>query len=101
MTTKKEILGNVNDYCYECAGFSKKEVRLCPATNCQLHPYRMGQDPNPSKRRGFAKQPADKTSFGRENDPPPKAKTPACAPTQNRGKDETPKITKSKDVSDE
>ena len=29
--------------CLECCGGSNKEVRLCPAEGCPLHPHRMGR----------------------------------------------------------
>ena len=37
--------------CLECQGQSPKEVRLCLAVQCALHPYRMGKNPN---RKGIA-----------------------------------------------
>ena len=30
-------------YCLWCCNDSPKEVRLCPSTNCSLHPLRMGK----------------------------------------------------------
>jgi len=32
--------------CLDCSMGSKKEVRLCPMTDCPLYPYRMGHNPN-------------------------------------------------------
>lgn len=31
--------------CIDCCGGQKAEVRLCPCTDCTLHPYRMGRRP--------------------------------------------------------
>ena len=32
--------------CLDCCCDSVSEVRLCELTNCTLHPYRMGKNPN-------------------------------------------------------
>ena len=90
MTTNAQLLRCIRLKCIDCCGGSRKEVALCNSDDsCSLHPFRMGKDPNPSKNRGFAKQPADKVSFSRENDPPPKEETPANgAATPSRGSNE-------------
>ena len=31
--------------CLDCCCGQKQEVRLCPITDCTLHPYRMGHRP--------------------------------------------------------
>lgn len=31
--------------CLDCCCGQAKEVRLCPMTDCPLHPYRMGKNP--------------------------------------------------------
>ena len=31
--------------CMDCCCFQQTEVRECPATDCPLHPYRMGKNP--------------------------------------------------------
>lgn len=36
----------IRQKCLECSGGSTKEVRGCEITNCPLHPYRMGKNPN-------------------------------------------------------
>ena len=36
----------IKQHCLECSGGSKKEVRLCVITDCPLHPYRLGKNPN-------------------------------------------------------
>jgi hypothetical protein len=100
MTTKQKILHDINQNCFECSGFSRKEVRFCTITDCKVYPYRLGKDPNPSKGRGFAKPSVYTASYEQDNDPPPKEKTPACAGTQNRGEIELPLKAKSKDVPD-
>lgn len=39
----------IREHCIDCCGGSRKEVRLCPAANCALHPYRMGHRPRPAE----------------------------------------------------
>jgi len=39
---KSELWRALREHCLECAGFSHKEVRHCPAAGCWLWPYRMG-----------------------------------------------------------
>lgn len=47
--------------CLDCVCESAQEVRLCPATNCPLYPYRMGHNPN-RKGVGVPKQGEDEES---------------------------------------
>ena len=35
--------------CIDCCAGSKKEVRLCPADDCPIYPYRMGHRPKPGE----------------------------------------------------
>ena len=35
----------IRAYCLECCLNSAKEVSLCPAAGCPLHPFRMGKNP--------------------------------------------------------
>ena len=35
--------------CLDCCGGAPSEVRLCPASNCPLIPYRMGHRPKEGK----------------------------------------------------
>ena len=58
MTTKREILLSIRANCIDCSGGSKREVDLCTACTCKLHPYRFGRDPFPNPNTGFAKKPA-------------------------------------------
>lgn len=37
--------------CLDCSGDSRKEVRGCVISDCPLHPFRMGKNPN-CKPRG-------------------------------------------------
>ena len=55
MTTKSDVLKSIRAKCIDCSGGSKSEVSLCPCNTCELWPYRFGRDPEPSRRRGFAK----------------------------------------------
>ena len=36
--------------CLECCGDSANEVKLCPATECPLYPFRLGKNPYRTKR---------------------------------------------------
>jgi hypothetical protein len=56
MTTKAELLKAVRAKCLDCCCHQVAEVKSCTATRCELWPYRMGRDPNPSGR-GFAINP--------------------------------------------
>lgn len=29
--------------CFDCSGFQKLEIRLCPIKDCALYPYRLGK----------------------------------------------------------
>ena len=40
----------IRRYCLECCLESPKEVELCPAEGCWLHPFRMGTNPFRSER---------------------------------------------------
>ena len=48
--------------CLDCCLGSKDEVRLCPATDCPLYPYRMGKNPRrkstmtPEQRKAAAER---------------------------------------------
>lgn len=35
--------------CLDCCCGSSNEVKLCPAVNCPLHPFRLGTDPYRAK----------------------------------------------------
>lgn len=39
----------IRAYCLECCLNSPKEVALCPAAGCPLHPFRMGKNPYRAK----------------------------------------------------
>lgn len=47
---KRTPLKSIRAFCLQCSG-SPKQVRFCPATQCALHPFRMGRNPN---RTGIA-----------------------------------------------
>ena len=57
MTTKAAILQAIRRKCLDCSCYQPSEVRLCPATACELWPYRFGRDPSPRDGVGFAKPP--------------------------------------------
>ncbi len=43
--------------CIDCSGDQLKEVRLCPVTDCDLWPYRMGKRPTLKTSTGPAVAP--------------------------------------------
>jgi len=55
MTTKAGILSAIRHKCLECCCGQPGEVRACHITDCELWPFRFGNDPAPSTNRGFAK----------------------------------------------
>ena len=55
MTTKAKVLRSVRNQCLECCCGSSSEVAKCHLYKCALHPFRFGRDPDPSRKRGFAK----------------------------------------------
>jgi len=36
----------IKAYCIGCMGGDKTEVKLCPCSDCELHPFRLGRNPN-------------------------------------------------------
>ena len=58
MTTKASILRSIRKKCLDCSVYQPAEVRKCTAYTCDLHPYRFGRDPSPTKGIGFGKRPA-------------------------------------------
>lgn len=42
---------SIRKHCLDCCCGSAKEVRLCPSTDCNLYPFRMGTNPNFAKAR--------------------------------------------------
>ena len=63
MTTKAAILRAIRQKCLDCSVDQPSEVRLCPATACELWSYRFGRDPLPRAGLGFAKPPAYTDDF--------------------------------------
>lgn len=37
-------------HCLDCVCYQKDEVRLCDSTDCPLHKFRFGKNPNRTKR---------------------------------------------------
>lgn len=52
--TEQSLITNpvkvIRKYCLECCRESPKEVEVCPAEKCWLHPFRMGNNPYRTKR---------------------------------------------------
>jgi len=40
----------IRRYCLWCCCDSAAEVRLCPSTDCSLHPFRFGRRPRPADK---------------------------------------------------
>lgn len=40
----------IREKCLDCCCDSANEVRLCPAQDCPLHPFRFGKNPYRAKR---------------------------------------------------
>ena len=54
MTTKNAILKTIRLKCLDCCAGTRSEISKCTVYTCTLWPYRLGVDPNPTKR-GFAR----------------------------------------------
>ena len=39
------ILKSIRLYCLDCTGGSKRDVRMCPISQCPMWPYRFGRQP--------------------------------------------------------
>ncbi len=63
MTTKAGILRAIRQKCLDCSCHQPSEVRDCQLTACSLWPFRTGNDPEPSRNRGFAKRDAYTDDF--------------------------------------
>ena len=66
MTTKANILQAIRRKCLDCSCYQPIEVRNCHLSTCDLWPYRLGRDPDPSPNRGFAKSCVYADDFGEE-----------------------------------
>ena len=44
----------IRHLCLDCSGWSIKEVLNCSHENCPLHPFRLGQSPQNTKKRAAA-----------------------------------------------
>jgi hypothetical protein len=51
MTTKAEVMSRIRKHCIECMGGQIYLVDGCTSPNCELFPFRMGQDPEPNISR--------------------------------------------------
>ena len=53
MTTKAQLLKVIRRNCCSCMGDQPTLVEGCTSPECEMFPFRMGKDPNRSKK-GFA-----------------------------------------------
>jgi len=63
MTTKGALLKSIRSNCLACCCQSVKEVSNCQITDCELHPFRMGTDPNPTRTGRNLKTPVTGDEF--------------------------------------
>lgn len=56
MTKKLTPIKAIRHKCLDCCCHQKREVRLCPCTDCSLWPYRMGVRPGTHQKRLLKKQ---------------------------------------------
>lgn len=54
--TYKPPLKAIRSYCLDCCLDQPKEVRLCPAGDCAIHPFRFGRNPFVSEAKREAGQ---------------------------------------------
>ena len=50
-TTKATLLKTIRARCMDCCGYQPDEVKLCPAEDCPLWPFRLGKDPYKTPRQ--------------------------------------------------
>ena len=41
----------IKQFCYECCGESRAEVKRCTASRCPLKPFRLGKNPYISRKK--------------------------------------------------
>ena len=56
MNYKKSPVKAIREKCIDCSGGSHKEVKLCPATQCPIYPFRMGKNPFHSRASDNVRQ---------------------------------------------
>ncbi len=65
-------LAAIRAKCIDCCGGQPSEVRLCPASRCALHPFRLGKRP---KKAGQELSPEARAALlarlGKHGAPPP------------------------------
>lgn len=49
MNEKPKPLTSIREFCYECCGFSRADVKTCPSKKCPLWPFRFGKNPYVSR----------------------------------------------------
>lgn len=48
--TRRPLLKVVREFCIDCQGGSRAQVRKCTSVGCALWPYRMGSNPFRTRR---------------------------------------------------
>lgn len=61
MTTKTEILKLIRLKCLDCCVDQVREVKLCASIDCELHKFRFGKDPDPSRKGSLTNLTPQKT----------------------------------------
>lgn len=67
MTTKAELLRAVKAKCLDCCCYQPSEVRQCTSQRCDLWLYRLGRDPNPSRRGVPQNLPSGRAKLAKES----------------------------------
>ena len=48
--SKKAIMNAIKAKCLDCSADDRNEVKLCDLERCPLWPYRLGKDPDSSRK---------------------------------------------------
>ena len=51
MSDIKSPLSAIKQFCYECSGENRAEVKRCTGTTCALFPFRAGKNPYRTQRK--------------------------------------------------
>jgi hypothetical protein len=71
MTETPTPMKAIRAKCLDCMCGQANEVKLCPITDCSLHPFRLGKNPNKNRnltpeQRAVLSERAKRHGFGRK-----------------------------------
>ena len=72
----------IREYCKKTCAGSPKEVRLCPVSECPLHPYKMGTQPS---RSGIGGGPRNSSGVFLNRESHTTAENPIISPREGLG----------------